>query len=63
MVSQSHNTVSAAEEMLSAQKGKGINLRRSLSVALGKDFCVLLLVLPLAHNGIWTSHFYFESLG
>lgn len=62
MVNQSHNEVNAAQEMLGAQKGPGIKLQRALSVALGEDFCVLLLVLPLTHNRIRTSHFYFESL-
>ena len=62
MVNQSHNEVSAAEETLGAQKGKGIKLRHALSVALGEDFCVLLLVLPLTHNRIRTRRFYFYSL-
>jgi len=38
MVNQSHKKVSAAEEMLGAQKGKGIQLRHAPNVALGEDF-------------------------
>lgn len=61
MVNQSHSKASGAEETVGAQEGKGIKLQHVLSVALGEDFCVLLLVLPLSHNRIRTSHFYFES--
>lgn len=61
MVNQSCSTASAAEAIVGAQKGKGVKLQHPPNMALEEDFCVVLLVLPLTHNRVRTSHFYFES--